>query len=1187
MKRHNMWGSNPIRKYVRLSSNSERGEDGGHSIPGVNYIHTMNNTKEVRKPALLPTPHDVLLKGHTDPTRADGGHTSSIRPEKPGLLPTPVTKTFQTKSGLFPSSRDTVGSLQSVSRPTSGPPQSVSRPTIGSPQSVSRPTSGSPQSVSRPTIGSPQSVSRPTIGSPQSVSRPTSGPLVVKSEETKIKPQNVNISKCDNGSELDVLLPTKTNPTTSPYFPNLDEFLMSNSEDELPIKDQPHNKETTDTLSEVGGNISGGNNVGETKKNAHVSCSFIDRKRYQSGPGYDDILRMANENVKKQRRLSQQDHVHKQDNSTTATNKVLQRSNSASPKKKKVHESPKKLLDTCTKRKEQLVIVPEVQVKLRQKGMLKICLNKLNIASETIKLSEEQETSEHDNTERRSLFQSFSNNEEIQSIVNERLEEIFMDTSETLCHDLPPPADNTEVPQDTIQNPADKKREEFGLFDRFRSSVTVSPSQTQNETSQDSPPKNNSPKKNLCKINLLNFKKLKEKVSTSASSIMQIKSELEPIPCDPGSVPDTHQPITKEKDDSLDIISSDDDDDDLPEPSLFLGNDTKRSKLENTTEIEISFSQDSLSDSLYNNSINETEPEPDRFKLSLDSMVQNKQKNELKNAELQKMTEDLQGDLKTNLMDEADNLDDSTSNYILPDHKRKLDNFANPTNHMPDMYPGDEIFNLNQLGNIFSFPSTLRLADCGFIPVRGKATDDLLWKASPDNLVGVIDSCLLVEAHLVKPCQDSLMLWIFYFMSIHGKVHTIMQAFRTMWSLMNNSIRFNQSRVWLPTLKQITRVLLNYGASFEGLFPAPGLEPSFTLNEVVNESGKGKENMVEEGTENSTKNQSWTTKRSFPTVGLNHVMKIITHGMLLREKYKQPVFYTEDELMQLVGLVCRVALETKAKDDTLGEDFMLCSSSIIDAFSQQSWSSKCKELCRVLPGLTTHHHNLVHLVDLFPTFTDRGRSIRRLLSYYAILKLMSEDRPAGSVKIKNEYLTSEELRVFHLFPILNSIHLTEKTDYYQLYSLIVIVNTCIGNEKLPGNEKSDLYKLADKLHRINTKIKVSPNYPSMSKVKHILQRLQIKFKIMADSMVTKQFDVSTYVCANLNDTPVEHLIESKDSDVESADDDDNDDDDNDDDAAMEIHCQSVSSIDCNEALISDTSHEEANNTKTVLICDDL
>ncbi|XP_033109736.1 uncharacterized protein LOC117110988 [Anneissia japonica] len=1108
MKRRNIWGLNSIKKYLRLSTDPGKGSrfavsdtstlhsEDGEPVNNTDLVK-MDNTTFSKKPVQL----DPRISDHIEHTKVPNQPLCN----PPALLPTPVENNVTSNSmqrGLLPtlgaevsqfSNNRTSSLIYSHSNDLASSPL----PTNSALDGYYRPPNTSEELMQISVAGTAPRLQNyvdtdEVVNNQQVLPLKSSLPKLTyqqlsddwKKNKKDILDQNLHENTDDNsGCELDI---SPTKPMTSRYCRNLDEFLLSDSEDhqavilsdtdiaqEFTVSSQPEvcPPQAIDTASDS--NNTESNKLTDVRKNTRVPGPVIDRRKYQIGRGFDDILKIASQNVKRQRRHSlQSSESQKHDGSS---HRARHRSN-GTPKKKKLHESPRKLpllvnrsLSEISVKSNHLIIAQDIQKQLDKLSMT-LCVPKLDVP-ETVSVTEEMAVKGFCNcvrkkTERKSLFQSFSNSQHEQ-LITKIPEEFSLDIAErniiegngdessandNICK-VSEGVDVETGSQTSINCDLDKNRENIGLFDRLRYSVSeISPSKNSPDVRvATSSRKDNQPIKTTLK-KAINFNLLKEKLSkktfiralekhgvdgssaTTSSKLqtstlpqsqdedmMQVSasddnhivnndtdindpvfddtackfqsdnhddgkegtehiSNTEVLLNDAAALNETRSTMNDETNDDnllIELISSDDDDD-LPD----LGDTVnRREHQQDSKENEVSFSQDSLEDSPLDNSITniETKPPERKLKFTLDKMVQNKQDNDLKDVELAKITKELKKDMGIDWMNRAKSEDNA--NNILPDHKKELDKFAYPTDHVPGIYPGDDVFNLDHIGEVFSFPSTLRLVDCGFRPVKGKATDSLLWKASPDDLVGLINSCLLAEAHLVRPCQDALMVWIFYLMSIHGSIHTIMQAFKTLWSLMNNSIRFNQSRVWLPSLKQITRVLLNYGATFESLFPSTELEPAFSLNDVLNESGKDKENMVEDETESTLKNQSWTSQKQFPVDALNHVIKLITHGMHLRDMHKQPVFYSEEELKQLIGLICRSGLETQGKEDTHGEDFALCTAALLEGFSITSWSMKSKELCEALPALTSHHHNLVHLVELFPTFTDRGRQTRRLLRY--------------------------------------------------------------------------------------------------------------------------------------------------------------------------------------------------------------
>ncbi|XP_064419205.1 SMC5-SMC6 complex localization factor protein 2 [Latimeria chalumnae] len=100
-----------------------------------------------------------------------------------------------------------------------------------------------------------------------------------------------------------------------------------------------------------------------------------------------------------------------------------------------------------------------------------------------------------------------------------------------------------------------------------------------------------------------------------------------------------------------------------------------------------------------------------------------------------------------------------------------------------------------------------------------------------------------------------------------------------------------------------------------------------------------------------------------------------------------PDAYNDEDLLLLVLLLARVSLE-KTLQLTPLIDFQCLLEQILENI--QAWDTKMPELCMTLSDLSAHHHNLLRVVQLLPSFHTRGRQLRGHLSMMIISKLLDE-----------------------------------------------------------------------------------------------------------------------------------------------------------------------------------------------------
>ncbi|XP_006816431.1 uncharacterized protein LOC100370605 [Saccoglossus kowalevskii] len=207
--------------------------------------------------------------------------------------------------------------------------------------------------------------------------------------------------------------------------------------------------------------------------------------------------------------------------------------------------------------------------------------------------------------------------------------------------------------------------------------------------------------------------------------------------------------------------------------------------------------------------------------------------------------------------------------------------------------------------------------------------------------------------------------------------------------------------------------------------------------------------------------------------------------------------YTDQEIVTLVCLISKVALETQLRYLAVQVDFQMCIAVLLECFRPEDWTDKTFEICQCLPLITNHHHNMVYIVQILPTNTQRGRYLKRRLSYSMLSKLLSSNNNINQISVKTS------LKVNDLLQILQICKPTNDADYYELNSIVMLVDMCIGNEPLRSTEKEDLERVAQKLRSLSGDIRETVRCLYRSKVKDLLVRTASKLTFMYQGMTQR------------------------------------------------------------------------------------
>ncbi|KAG1950680.1 SMC5-SMC6 complex localization factor protein [Pimephales promelas] len=410
-----------------------------------------------------------------------------------------------------------------------------------------------------------------------------------------------------------------------------------------------------------------------------------------------------------------------------------------------------------------------------------------------------------------------------------------------------------------------------------------------------------------------------------------------------------------------------------------------------------------------------------------------------------------------------------------------------------DIHPGEEIFTPAKFGRLFNH-QTLDLRKISVTPHN--RSQQILLQARTEHVLSLISAGLLRKAYFSFPCQPEVTCWLFQMMSVHPNpvvTSLILQSLQTIALSAAQHIveHHNQSfKVWEPSIRDITLVFLNMGASFISLFPLEALQPPFNEGDLL-------ESFQPEDT--SQDRVIPEMKATIPMHNLESVLKYLSLCTALC-----PRAYTDEELLLLLAVVCRIGLETHFQLLPTG-DFSLLLQNLLKNIT--NWDVQISKACQILTDLSEDHHNLRRLVYLLPDST-RGKQLKRHLSVSIISKLLNH---TCTYKLSGtEFMLSElkpflpQMRPSSLLKVLRSARRAEDCDatldqqaYYLCYSLLTLTNEASNFEFLPSTQRNDLRSLSSQLEKhIKCDIRESEKMLYRSKVKDFVARIYTKWQVL-------------------------------------------------------------------------------------------
>ncbi|KAK3554411.1 hypothetical protein QTP70_023059 [Hemibagrus guttatus] len=478
------------------------------------------------------------------------------------------------------------------------------------------------------------------------------------------------------------------------------------------------------------------------------------------------------------------------------------------------------------------------------------------------------------------------------------------------------------------------------------------------------------------------------------------------------------------------------------------------------------------------------------YKNTLEQMLKEKERNqkskELEMQLLQACKEDL---LK------LDEEDENEEEELSHEQREFLQRFSVTSCVIRDIHPGEEVFTLTNSGRLFNHQS-LDLRKMGVTP-NNRAQQTLL-QAHSEQLLPLLCAGLFRRAFSSSPCQPQVTRWLFQMMSVHPDpivCAQILQALTTIALSAAQQIVEKSNKkfeVWVPNIEDVALVFLNMGASYVSLFPLEALQPSFTEGDLL-ESFEIQPDVTSE--------QEGDT---FPEHNFENIIKYLVLCAALC-----PKVYSDEELLLMLTVVCRVSLETRLQLLPTG-DLSCLLQHLLNNMTQ--WEIQLSQVCQAITNLSEDHHNLRRLVQLLP-HSGRGKQLRRHVSLSIISKLLNHrctyTPSCTEFQLSDLRCYLPRMRPSLLLKGLMAARSTEpqETDdcattpdqqaYYLCYSLLALTNEASNFEFLPSNQRNELLLLSAELEKhVKCDIRESEKMLYRSKVKDFVARIYTKWQVL-------------------------------------------------------------------------------------------
>ncbi|XP_019411631.1 PREDICTED: SMC5-SMC6 complex localization factor protein 2 [Crocodylus porosus] len=435
------------------------------------------------------------------------------------------------------------------------------------------------------------------------------------------------------------------------------------------------------------------------------------------------------------------------------------------------------------------------------------------------------------------------------------------------------------------------------------------------------------------------------------------------------------------------------------------------------------------------------------------------------------------------------------------EHRAFLQRFSVITDAIPDYHPGEEIFHFSNSGRIFN-QHNLDLRNFGFNSQN--PIEKLLLSSEVRQQLSLTTQGFLSSAYSCTQCPMPVLKWLFQMMSVHSDcyVSTRMLDMLMEITIKNASTGAEHFRPWVPSLSDVSAVLINMGVHFSALFPLKHLQPNFSEGDIFR--SKMQILVMKPASGNISSGPAFSC---LPETNLINVIKFLVFCTTVYQDV-----YTDQELLLLLLLLFKISLEKLLKQIPL-IDLQCLLIKLLKSI--RDWDAKMSELCLAMSDLSSHHHDLLWLVQLVPSWVTRGRQVRRCLSLMIISKFLNQkntripDTSDQQLSLLCQYLAyikpsnilKKKLEERMDQPgDLSGEYLQTELDqqaYYLTYVLLHLVSEVCCFDVLNSNRRQHLLRLCSALDKhVKCDIREDARLFYRTKVKDLVARIYGKWQEM-------------------------------------------------------------------------------------------
>lgn len=338
-----------------------------------------------------------------------------------------------------------------------------------------------------------------------------------------------------------------------------------------------------------------------------------------------------------------------------------------------------------------------------------------------------------------------------------------------------------------------------------------------------------------------------------------------------------------------------------------------------------------------------------------------------------------------------------------------------------------------------------------------------------------------------KPCPIFVLHWLVEVSCLSNNITIRRRAFEALNSLIPNALNVVQDPQKVLSIELVISILVKLGANPDHL-------KSFMLSENETHAHES----------------------------CNFVLESLQNLLKLIATVNSICPYSFEDIKNLTSLCIKVSLDTKAYSSKIFGECSACLNNLVSQLTMKEQDLLAIFLANSAITDNIHHHNQLHIVELFATSVPKLRNLQRLLlrEFLRIVDTRQIHSKGRSIDT-SDILQLENASSSKLLPVQDhtiadnvvSYYSTislEDIDYYQFHSVAVMLTIFISTHTRWPNPQSMQNFISSLSHLCSVKIQDSVHEPLRGPVKDVLIRLRMDLQSHCCTNDLQQKDLFNY-----------------------------------------------------------------------------